>query len=692
MTAALPLLVASLLTGSFCIGDDCREVALEPSPVVIEVPLAEESRTFTIRMRGGSAFVLGQIPPGASRLTLDRSHSGTAIIRAASRHDEPIPPIRARITSRDGPAVWNVNVTPTAARHELTLFMPPGNYEVALETPTGRMKADRGASLDVETGRNVESAWQWVRQLRGSVRAADLKTPIEGAEIVDSEGDLLTVTDSEGAFLIDELEPPRQPQIGVRAAGFGARWVPLPYESLEIGTVELFRGATVGLTVDHPTATEPLPLEIQVREDHRDATQPLFEGRGSTGGRVELTDLPPGKLRLIISGPEPLQRFSKAVEISGDAELRVAISPVETRVVVMHGDELLPRASVEIRGDGGWRGTATSNAKGEFEAEMWDRGDLMLTVKAAPLKAPYVTMERRVADGPRFIEIEIPATILRGRIHGEGKALPDAKVRIRSASDGGTSHERSADVGNDGQFEITALPAGQHELSVTAPGYLEKRIELATQARDDVHELKIELQRGYELHLKIRAADGQPVPRALIAVAATPEGFLPERTFFAGENGEARLTLAPASKKSMFAVDRLGRFAHATVSADRADQEEVITIPQADGTLAVRVLGTNGEPVAGIGVRVRYNGVFLPEPTLMMMLAARNTGKLTGADGTLDLTRLPAGRYELFPWSNPQELRNQSQPGRKAAVDVVLDGRTVVPVRIIIESKATEGA
>ncbi|MEA2463813.1 MAG: hypothetical protein QOJ98_1560, partial [Acidobacteriota bacterium] len=591
MITAVPLLVlATVLTGNLCVERDCRTVQLQPAPEVIHLPPADRSRNFTMISRDGSEVVLGQVAAGASQLTLDRALGGTAVVRALSRHDEAIPPIRARIASRDGVRAWDVTLTPTAGRHELTLYLPAGSYNVTLATSNGRMKPSEEVAVEVAAGKKIDvPSWNWVRQLRGTVRAADLKYAIPDAAIVDPKGDLLTVTDAEGRFVIDELEPQNQPQIGVRAPGFGARWIPLPYEEPELGVVELFRGSTLTLYVDHPTATQPLPLQIQVREDSSDATRPIVERRGHTAERIEITDLPPGKLRLFISGPEPLQHYSRPLEVAADLELRVSIEPVQARGVVTYGNDVLPRATVEVQGDGRWRGTVTTDSQGAFETEMWDKGDLLLNVTAAPLSAPYVTMQRGQSLTPRYLDIQIPATVLRGRVYGDGKGLSAAKIRIRSIFSE-VEYSRSAKTTDTGEFEITGVPAGKHELSAAAQGYLESRIEVSTEATDDVHEVKIDLKRGYDVDVAVQTADGRAVPGALVAVGIGPDRVRPERTVFAAEDGHAYLTLEPSAVKSVFVLDSFGRFTHAIVSADRAGKEERVSIPDAEGVLVLRTV------------------------------------------------------------------------------------------------------
>ena len=686
----LPLLLASVLSGQLCIGTDCREVSLEPAPVVIDTVPADHRRTFTVAVHGTSDFILGEIPIRASRFTIDSANGGTAVVRVSSRHGEPIPPLTARVATGDGAALWNVSVRPDAAHHELTLRVASGTYDVMLQPARGGMKPARSTTVTIEPGKRIElPPWNWVKQLRGTVHAADRKAPLPDAEIIDSRENLLATTNTDGEFVLDELEPEEEPQIGVRAAGFGSRWIPLPNGSWDLGVVELFRGSTLSLYVEHPAAVDPLPLEIVVREDNTDARQPLREARGTAGQRIELTDLPPGRLRVTVSGPEPLQRYSRPVEVAGDAELRIPLEPVDTRGLVTYGDEALSDALLKIEGAGKWRGRVTTDENGEFAAEMWDRGDLMLTVTAAGLKTPYVTLEQGVTSASRLLDIQIPATILRGRVYAEGKALPAAKIRMRSVFGESASYSRSAEVSDSGEFEVAGLPAGSHEISAIAEGYLKKRVEFSTEAKDEVREVNLELERGHDIDLKVRTADGRPAAGAVIAIGISPDGVRPERNVFAGEDGTARLTLVRSETKNIFAVDRLGRFAQATVSADRPRQEEIVSISPGEGAIELRVIDTDGRPVSGVGVIVRHNGVLVPHTTLLMMLAARNTGKVTDVEGVLRFTRLPAGRYELFAWANAKDLSALLRPGaRQAPVDVMLDGTAAVPVTIVTRRPA----
>jgi len=688
MTGSLSLflLMASAIAGELCVERACTTTSLLPlASQVVPVTQSEKSRAFTWVARDGSDAVVGTIQ-ARENVFVDRSTKSEMLIGVQTRYDR-LPAFEIAVSRRDGTASWNIAIKPKDSRHELRLHAPPGDYDVVVRPSSDRMEPENAVAVKVAAGEtSVVPGWKLIRQLRGTVFEARTRKPIPQAEVEGADGTLLAVADEEGQFVVDDPQPPMQRDLTVHAPGFGTRWVDLQLDAKEVGVVELFRGSTVILKVEHPVPGKVVPLDIRLNESEQEGGRVLAKQKGTTGEQIELVDVPPGAHRLFVSGPKALQHHSRTLDVFGSkVEAAVMIEPVEVQGMVIYGDEVLPEATVEIKGDGGWRGEVRTDEAGAFGGEMWDQGDLMLAVTATKLNLPYMTMSRGGKTNPRFLDIRIPATVVRGTVTADGRAVTGARVKMHSSFEE-IEYGRGVRTGKEGQFEFSGVPAGQHTLTIAADGFLEASVEIETEADDTTREMEIKLERGRDLVVEVRSEDGRRLQGALIAVGLDPDGVHPEMNAYTDADGRARLTIRPSTVKNLFVVDGVGRFAQAVLSPD-SPAETTIIIPSGEGALFLTVLDTDGEPVPDVGLAVRFNGMPLPQLTLAMMLRARQTSAVTGRDGTLLISRLPAGRYELFPGRTSTELGRvlRSPIARKAPIDVPLDGRSAIPITVRIK-------
>jgi hypothetical protein len=430
-----------------------------------------------------------------------------------------------------------------------------------------------------------------------------------------------------------------------------------------------------------------MPITVRVRPEERDAPGVLFRGEGTTGMRMQITDLPPGEHLLYVDGPEPLQRYARKVEITGpDIELAVSLDPVTLEGSVRLGARPLTDGKVELRGTPQWEASVDVDDEGRFGGEMWDRGDLFGFVTADEIDRPYFFGDKGPSGDPRIVDLRIPATLLEGRVESEGTPVPGARIDIATRN-GDVQGSTGAKSDENGRFEVRGLSEGSHTVTVTADGYLRAQAAFETSAADESHDLAIELQRGREVHLVVTGANGAPVTGAQIWVGVRGDGMSSERMLFSSADGRATVTTDPVSTTQIVVSDPYaGGFAVALLAPDGPDERHVSIVP-GSGELSLRAVDGDGTPVPGVGILVRYDGLVIPPLVLANILGPRRVSAVTAADGTLRLSALPAGRYELFAYGPAVRLSDllASHMTIAPAADVFVDGRSVVAVTVRIE-------
>ena len=674
------IILAVALTGEFCVEASCQPLTVEPGPAFVTVvDPSDRARPYTWASTDSSTAILGLIEPGESRVhipSVGDDHS--VLLRIMSREETP-PPVVARLNGEDSEQLsWRVALSPLSGSHEVRIFSVPTISSVDLSSE-GRTLQEHASDRDAGV-----FEWRLVPQIAG--RAIDGKSGQEVPYfIVEEEGTIIGEGDSAGRVTIDHPYPDLPREIRFSAAGFGSQWVRISPGAQTLGLVEMHRGVTMTLRVDHPLALEPLPISVDIHRKSLDqqAQRVLFEGTGQTGEEMEIVGLPDGEHRLHISGPRPLQHFSEVVTISGvDIEKDVLLKPVSARGLVTYGRDVLPDAEVNVKSVDKWSGNVVTDADGAFEEELWSESDLALIVSAAPLKRPYFTMSKGTTLDPRFLDVHIPATRVVGWVHEREMAISNARVEIKSVF-GETRYSQVAGSAEDGSFELTGVPEGKHELTVTADGYAGVELVVSTKASQDLYELDVPLVPGDVADIRVEEAWGAPVIQALVLAGASKDGIFPDRYSFTDENGRAQVSLESRDLNHVFVTDSGGNFT-ATIIPSTHEGEISMRMAATFGELRISVLDSGGNPVPNVRFAVKYNGYLIPWSTMEQLLDFRHVARSTDNAGNLVLPRLPAGSYELFPWSNEQDFLSivSTHWFRPGPLALFLEAGLAVPVTV----------
>jgi hypothetical protein len=203
----------------------------------------------------------------------------------------------------------------------------------------------------------------------------------------------------------------------------------------------------------------------------------------SASGHVQLTGLPLGRQRLIVTHPS-YRRVEREVEVTA-AETRIVIeleSGGEIRVsVVGPSNQSIAEAKVGLRrGDVELR-TGETNASGTFEFAGLDPGEYVVHVVAARFRAKDSAKLTLVDRGrvEERVQLEEGRTIA-GRVRDEAGA-PLGEVSVGSSDVSGAIAVTDA----EGRYELAGLGEGRVNLFATKDGYAPRQLRgIATGGRN----------------------------------------------------------------------------------------------------------------------------------------------------------------------------------------------------------------
>lgn len=280
---------------------------------------------------------------------------------------------------------------------------------------------------------------------------------------------------------------------------------------------------------------------------------------------------------------------------------------------------------------------------------------------AVKVRAPgHLTQTLRPVDRSSPLTIELqPIGVCRGRVvDGEGRPVV---ADVSAGFEGGTVGDSvTIATGSDGRFELQLPFAGRYQLSArAAQPDRSSEPRLLSGPTDDV---TLTLQPAPAGPLAVRAvaaADGAPIPQFRAGVQWMDE---PDEAFAQvlsssmrpstdSVDGVARLRepLGNEPPTGRVVVEAAG-FARTTMRGVKWDaaKPEVLVKLEREASVAGRVLGPDGQPVAGALVKVAKES---KPPAGIFVLGSLNLTNddqvTTAADGTFFMGELAAGTYQV---------------------------------------------
>ena len=428
--------------------------------------------------------------------------------------------------------------------------------------------------------------------------------------------------------------------------------------------------------------------------------------RSDSEGKFAFRHLLPGVFNLIALHPRHAKLRVEGIEVSAGAPVdlgRLTMPDgtfIEGQVVDGQGS---PVAEAEIMTmsleadvmdlhafrDGGAsnHGRVTTGPDGKFRLEGLNPGsryELMAVHPAYGMaSAPGV---KAPTEKPVRIEMR-RMRILSGRVVGpEGEPVAGAELswvqESRTGSGFGMSTSSIGVTDNDGRFQAPDVSPDLGDLVARAQGYLEGRVS-RTQipAEGEVTDLRIVLERGSILDVRVVGAEGEPIPGVWVSASlqrapGEPQIFsssFPQAPRVTDAEGRSRISVTP------------GAYEVSALVKGRAIQEKAVV---GAGTTSVELRLPAGAEVAGRVVREDGTGV-AGAMVQLIGSAGSSSGLQVEPDGSFSFSSLSDGSYRL----KAQEMDPQTGTlGMSSApLEVVVAGQPVRGLELRL-SRKPEGA
>jgi Carboxypeptidase regulatory-like domain len=489
------------------------------------------------------------------------------------------------------------------------------------------------------------------RRLSGTVVDAASKTPIFGALVTTVGGKRIGITDKSGKF---SSAVKNLPAIRISAPNHATKTVPMTSAStdVDLGRILLWRGGKV-------TALMPSSIHRDLqwsigRGDPTSRTIELVrEGRWSPGHpELVITDLEPAHYLLTLQGAEPLQKYALPVLVDEGTDLRVpiTISPSVMELQVNTGDHPLPDATVKFEHTTlFWKATVQCDARGRASTELWQGGKFWVFTQTSGMIVDGQIREVSATAERVSLSIDLPGHTIHGRVIDDtsGAPIPGVNVALEIASKGA----RNVVTEPDGSFEFRAVQEGRHTLRAYKRGYKVSRGSRLTVDRDaaDQNQTITMVAESSSRVAKVIDSSGAPISGAQAFFGFGADVNLLESS---DDGGSVPI---PEGTGTLFVVPPSGSFAFRNIAADEREPVIVSVLP-ARGMLTITSESTKHDPIPYVLFVLRVNGTLLPPAVVGRLAATQNLPFRTDSDGRAILTRLPAGRYDIWPVRSRSDL------------------------------------
>ena len=410
------------------------------------------------------------------------------------------------------------------------------------------------------------------------------------------------------------------------------------------------------LALEPPLGGEGVSWEARLVIDDRTEEKVRLGSVAAGEATVTIDRLEPGPYRFLVRGDGPLQRVVVPVSVSDGVttEASVRIESARLALEVTRGGNAYGGAEVELIFQGGlWRSKLTTDEQGRAVEELWQRGDYIAAVQSW-------TDSRRLDEDDLAWKLDLPDRVIRGRVTDAATSGPVPNAMVILDLNGSKAVERTS---ADGTYVFKSVS-------------LQGRTRSAREARatrickpQQLHSPKTLGSRcaispcnpcRRDAPSARSTATGAPLPGALVLDRRA--AMAPALAGAAREDGRVTLPVTvdePGARRS-YCRDP-GSFGLTRFASTRwkgATTELVVRVPDGTASLEVQTQTTDGR-----AHRRRFlpacasNGLLVPQPVKEAMHHQQGLPMSSDAEGRLLLSRMPPGRYEIWPLASRDDLR-----------------------------------
>jgi len=619
----------------------------------LTVEPATQERLFTFTSDTGEEVTFGTVAAGSTRVEpgtpvrfavrfapeAERAGSGTLTLLAIAAGRKWIVPI-------DRPNAGKLRA----------VLAPRGSYELGLQLAHYRriwraLRGDDGAPVAAGTIPVPASP-----SIRGSVVSGE--APVSGATVTLEPGGGSVMTDTAGRFVAEALDSwPKYLQVTKK--GLGTRAVALPSTEADVTVppVAMNRGFTLKVKVARGSVTGPLDVDV-ARDVVENRKSWLGTKRVPAGSdTATFDDLEPGTYVVLARGKHPLQRAAAKALVNpapkNDIEIRLLPALLQGHFAM--GGTPLGNARVNvICADQAWTSDVDLDAAGRLREPLWQRPDCDFAIRGGGIRARWIsTVSLGHLIGLNW-EVDVPPHSVTGRVvDSTGLPARDALVWIRVQ---GESQSRTIQARTDdnGEFAFDGLPAGPATVRAVVEGFLvPDPVRLEIGESDTTRDVQLRVSPGFLRTVDVVDAHGAPAFGAEVICAT---GGSVRGTAVTDVHGRA-VVGTPADASTLYVLPREGSLLIQRMDggANASGDTLRVVVPAPTSSLSIAALSTEGAPLPGLMLLMRYNGELVPPEVARHMRGRQGVTLETDDQGETKLDHIPAGVYEFWPYHTEAE-------------------------------------
>jgi protocatechuate 3,4-dioxygenase beta subunit len=554
--------------------------------------------------------------------------------------------------------------------------------------------------------------------LSGVVVDAKTNAPVPGVHVtVSGDGQGTTITNEQGSFHVDRLEPGRYTATATSAAGYGES-----DGSMRVGLAQHVSGMIVKLypavriegrvvIPDEKKSTcKDSSLSLSSREPARN-----LQAQRDPDGTLHVDGVLPGNYEVEIEcrGFRARDKYAHLVVASKDLmglEWQVDDGALIRGRVLTKSGAPVERASVSASAKGAAAREVTGGASdtsardGTYKLEALKPGTYTINVHGehgiAPKDGWKVTVQSPGAVVDQDLVLDEGGTIHGTVVDADGKPMPGVHVRAQAiANDFEWSPGGSVRSGDDGSFELDNLRPGDYRVigsrsswgwgtgEMRKPGTDDdaKQGERTTVRASQISSVRlvVEATSGV-IHGRVEDADGKPVTDAFVVASRESDaaGSQPSNIEATRWSSDDHPVLTATD--GTFTVAKLSPGTY-TLLAERKGGGEVVSEHVALGSTAVLRI----KPTGSIEGTVHRDGGAPEELTVSLNDVATGLSRsehFFRSGGSYAVHDLPAGHFTITysaEGGEKQQTIDLSEGEHKTGVDIELDPLVTLTGRVV---------